>query len=203
MPRKGKGAAPGHRERVAERQADAMRLRVAGASFAQIARQLGVSKQQAFRDTRRALDETLAHRDGSADSYRELELSRLDALLVACWKFATAGSAEHVRACVRIAERRARLLGLDASVRQQIEMKGGPAIVVNNNDNRPYENLSDAEIVARLDRARESLRQSMAEETLRAMADNVALTPVENPPTPLEAYAARLAERERTRRSNH
>ena len=45
-----------------------------------------------------ALVETLNHRDGDAAAYRELELSRLDALLVACWPHASKGSAEHVRA---------------------------------------------------------------------------------------------------------
>lgn len=49
--RTGRAAKPGHRERVAERQRQAMRLRLAGCSLRRIADELGVSKQQAFRDT--------------------------------------------------------------------------------------------------------------------------------------------------------
>lgn len=195
--------APGRREVVAQRQADAMRLRVAGAPFSGIARQLGTSKQQAWRDVRAALAETLTQRDGDASAYRELELARLDALTVACWQAAQRGSAEHVRAIVRISERRSRLLGLDAVVAQKLELTGARGGPIAMDDQRPYEHLTTAQILARIETVRTRLRETVVdEEALRAMDANVALVPVANPPTPEEKYAAVLAERQRERRTN-
>lgn len=157
MPRTGKGAQAGHRERVAERQQRAMALRVAGASYAAIARTIGVSKQQAFRDCHAALRETLTLRDTDAAKYRELECARLDALLLACWPHAQKGNAEHVRAAVRISERRSRLLGLDAQVAAKLELSGMPLVNVTAHESSSYTALSDAELAVRLRRARETL----------------------------------------------
>jgi hypothetical protein len=47
----------------------------------------------------------------------DLESARLDALWQAMWPRALAGSARHAEVCVRICERRSRLLGLDAPAR--------------------------------------------------------------------------------------
>ena len=47
----------------------------------------------------------------------DLESARLDALSQAMWPQALAGSARHAEVCVRICERRARLLGLDQPTR--------------------------------------------------------------------------------------
>jgi hypothetical protein len=180
MPRKGRGAKAGHRELVGARQADAMRLRIAGASFAQIARQLGTSKQQSFRDVRAALAETLNHRDVDAAAYRELELSRLDALLVAVWPHAQKGSAEHVRAAVRIGERRARLLGLDAAVASKLDMSGHTVVDHRWSPEDQYTGLSMPDLLARADVMRTGLRLLVEAEAVAAPvvvdADPVALT---------------------------
>jgi hypothetical protein len=186
QPRKGRGAKAGHRERVAARQQQAMRLRVAGASYASIANALGVSKQQAFRDCTTALTETLTLRDSAAERYRELECARLDALLVACWPRAQAGSAEHVRAAVRIAERRARLLGLDAAVASKLELTGTVAVP----DERFRVALADESVDSLVARA-EKLRAMLAEMQLPELVAETQSTPL----TAEERYASVLAER--------
>ena len=54
-----------------------MRLKIAGASFAAVVRQLGCSKQQAWRDIQSALAETLKLRNDNADELRAMELEKL------------------------------------------------------------------------------------------------------------------------------
>ena len=53
-------------------------MKIAGASFAAVARQLGCSKQQAWRDIQSALAETLKLRNHNADQLRAMELEKLD-----------------------------------------------------------------------------------------------------------------------------
>jgi hypothetical protein len=65
--RRGRNARAGHRETVALRQAEAMRYRVAGASFAQIGERLGVSAMQAHRDVMAGLTATLEQRNEQAE----------------------------------------------------------------------------------------------------------------------------------------
>jgi hypothetical protein len=78
MPRSGRGAHPGHREIVAERQRDAINLRRQGASYRAIGRQLGISQVQALRDCMAGLNEIIAERQESAAQLLALELERLD-----------------------------------------------------------------------------------------------------------------------------
>ena len=52
----------------------------------------------------------------------DLESARLDALWRAAWPKALAGSARHIECCVRICERRARLLGLDQPAELEMRM---------------------------------------------------------------------------------
>jgi hypothetical protein len=162
IPRTGRAAKPGHRERVAQRQEKAMSLRLAGGSFRAIAAALGITHMQAHRDVVRALKESLRLRDGAADELRALELKRLDALLVACWPKASSGDCEAVRAAVRIAERRSKLLGLDAEVSSRLELTGG-AVVRTEAADRPLGGLSDSELLQRLDQLRNALAETTVE----------------------------------------
>ena len=66
------------RRQVALRQEQATRLKIAGAKFAAVVRQLGCSKQQAWRDIQSALAETLKLRNDNADELRAMELEKLD-----------------------------------------------------------------------------------------------------------------------------
>jgi hypothetical protein len=104
---------PGERSpEIAGRWASALELRKAGVSFPQIARRLGYSGPgAAFKAVQSALDATLRE---PAESLRTLEAERLDRLMLGVWQRATAGDAKAVDNVLKIMDRRARLLGLDA-----------------------------------------------------------------------------------------
>jgi hypothetical protein len=97
-----------------ERERLAVELRVEGCTYAEIGAHLGVSDRMASRIFHRAMDRVL--REPVAQLV-ELEASRLDGLWAAMWPRALAGSARHAEVCVRISERRSRLLGLDQPTR--------------------------------------------------------------------------------------
>jgi len=116
---------------AAQRTAEAINLRLAGASYATIARELKYAdKATAFNAVKRAMDRTVTE---PAEELRDLEADRLDALQLSLWADATdqAGTPETraaaVRAIVLVMQRRARLLGLDqpAEMRLQLEREQG------------------------------------------------------------------------------
>lgn len=102
-----------------ERERLAVELRVQGSTFAVIGDRLGVSDRMASRIFHRAMDRVL--REPVAELI-ELESARLDALWQAAWPKALAGSARHIECCVRISERRCRLLGLDQPSKLEMRM---------------------------------------------------------------------------------
>jgi hypothetical protein len=102
-----------------ERERLAVELRVHGAIFGQIGARLGVSDRMASRIFHRAMDRVLREPVGQLV---DLEAARLDALWAAMWPRALAGSARHAEVCVRICERRARLLGLDQPAKMEMRM---------------------------------------------------------------------------------
>lgn len=107
----------GAKERSAARRVKALSLRQAGASFRDIGNQLGVSRQQAYRDVDLALTELAHHQRQKAEKLRALELARLDRLLLGVWPRAQGGDLGAVDRAVRIVERIDRLLGLDSPSR--------------------------------------------------------------------------------------
>jgi hypothetical protein len=176
--RKGKAAKPGWRENVAERVRQAVEFRKAGASFRVIGKQLGVSAMQAHRDVIGALKETLSETAESVAAYRQLEVERLDELLLFVWPQARKGDCESVRACVRIAERRARLLGLDVAVQAKLELVGKLQLPEN-----PLANLPNEQLQARL---------ATAMAVLEAANNPVPLPP--KPPEPVLSPEAQYAQ---------
>ena len=97
-----------------DRQRRALELRTEGRTLDQIADELGYAdKSGAHRAILAALDR---HEAAAVDEYRDLEAARLNELQQAVWPLAKAGDIAAVIACVRIIDRRAKLLGLDAPV---------------------------------------------------------------------------------------
>ena len=94
-----------------DREAAALGLRLAGATFEAIGRQLGVPRSTAMRAYRRAL--ARMPDPGQAAEGRKLEAARLDALMVGVWARALRGDLDAVDACLRIIARRCSLLGLE------------------------------------------------------------------------------------------
>lgn len=111
------GRKPERQERIGR----AVELRAAGKTYRQIAALTGVSVRMAFEDVKAGLADHVASYAEQANEVRGLELARLDRL----WRRAEEllesdddDGAKAIGAALRIMERRARLLGLDAQVEQ-------------------------------------------------------------------------------------
>ena len=102
---------PSKRQAVAERRADALRLRRHGKTYAEVADALGYSSAaSASKDVHRALAKVV-HEEGHA--LLALERERTESLLAIAWPMAEAGDTRAIREVTRILERRARMLGID------------------------------------------------------------------------------------------
>jgi len=99
------------------RRVQALDLRLAGASYRQIAVVLGVGVKTAWLDVNRALREYLTE---PSDQVRAAEVARLERLFMAHWPKAISGDKEATYTVLAIMDRRARLLGLDAPKRIDI-----------------------------------------------------------------------------------
>lgn len=99
---------------AAERRKQAVLMRQAGATYEAIGEKLGISPQAAHKTVDKALTKTQRETSEAADKVRQLELSRLDAMQAALWLSAVKGNHGAVDRILRIMERRARYLGLDA-----------------------------------------------------------------------------------------
>ena len=113
---------------IAERRIQALDLRKGGASFRAIGKQLNISYEQARMDVEAVLTALAARSQELAAEHRQLELERLDRLLLAVWSSATKGDTAAVTAALKISDRRAKLLGLDAPVKQELSGRGGSPI---------------------------------------------------------------------------
>jgi hypothetical protein len=126
---------------IAERRSQAVDMRIAGSSFKAIADALGYkTASAACQDVGRALEAAVAGQTRSVEAYREEELQRLDVLLADAWAVLKRDhvTVSHGRIVVddngepilddgptlsaidrilKIQERRAKFLGLDAPTR--------------------------------------------------------------------------------------
>jgi len=110
--KQGSKASP-RRLKPSERQAAAMELKLAGKSYRTIARKLG------FRGPSGAHKAVAAYlkktREAPTNELRRIELERLDRLQVIAWKRVTVmADLKAISTVLKIMERRAKLLGLDA-----------------------------------------------------------------------------------------
>ena len=129
------------RSKTAERSKQAVNLRIAGATFEQIGERLEISTPSAFGLVSRALLKTRAATAESAETLRQMELTRLDAMQTAIWADAMKGDEQKIDRLLKIQARRAALLGLDAPTKVAPTDPTGE---------RGYEALTDAERAARL-----------------------------------------------------
>jgi hypothetical protein len=107
MPRQNPTRVPAHDRRI-----KALELRKAGATYQEIADALGFgNRANACRAVTQALTETIAE---AAEPLRKLEVERLDKMLRSIWLKVTQGDVVAINTGLRIMERRAKLLGLDA-----------------------------------------------------------------------------------------
>lgn len=99
---------------AAERRRQALDLRRTGATFRQIADTLGVTQSTAHKYVATEIDRLNAASREDAERVRTLEADRLDRALLSIWPQVTRGNFGAIDRMIRIMERRARLLGLDA-----------------------------------------------------------------------------------------
>ena len=119
---------PGEDVKKRLRAARALELRLVGATYRAIAQQLGVSECAAYYDVQDELGRLDAVTGPRAERLRELELRRCDRLQLALDPAASTGHPPSVMASIRVMDRRAKLLGLDAPT--QITGAGGAPIAV-------------------------------------------------------------------------
>ena len=108
---------------TAIRDGKAAQLRRDGLSYRQIAKAMGCSVAGAHDMVRRALREAIRE---PAEELRTLELERLDALYAKVMVIVDTGSTKEVLNAIdralRIMERRSKLLGLDAPLKQDLRV---------------------------------------------------------------------------------
>ena len=106
---------------INERRREALELRKAGASYEQIAKKLDYAdKSNARRDIAEAIKDIIRE---PAEEVLALELGRLDAMFLGCFGKAKSGDAAAIDRAIRIMDRRAKYLGLDAPVETSVEVK--------------------------------------------------------------------------------
>ena len=100
----------------------AIKLRMAGATLDDIAKQLDFkSAAGAYKSVMRELKATAQDMGEGIEAVRQLELKRLDQMQFPLWPAVLAGDVQATTTALRIQERRASLLGLDAP--KQIEAR--------------------------------------------------------------------------------
>jgi hypothetical protein len=105
---------------IVERRAQALALRRGGATYRQIGRQLGVSVEVAYADVQAELHALRTLTAEDAEAVRDLELRRLDDYVLALSARAKQGDVAAISTLLRVQERRAKYLGLDAPDKQEI-----------------------------------------------------------------------------------
>ena len=118
----------------------AMPMRIAGASYEMIGQKLGFSRQYAHKLISGHLQQLAAENRDSFTELQELELGRLDRLLLGVWNAAISGDPQSIDRTLKIMERRSKLLGLDAPERKEISgVDGGPI---------EFEHYTDEQLIA-------------------------------------------------------
>lgn len=125
-----------------ERQVKALELRRSGMTYFEIAAALGIGKSQAQRYVQAGLAGAREQVASEASDLRAEEVSRLDGMLRGLWTDARKGHLGAVEKVLKIMERRAKLLGLDAPTR--IGHGGDPDAPPIKTDNLHH--LTDAEL---------------------------------------------------------
>ena len=112
-----------------ERNAKALQLRKEGMNFEDIARECGFSSRQRAHEAVSTEIKRLTREP--AEEVLVLELERLDAMFTMPYLNAQAGDLNAINVCLRIMDRRAALLGIDApkKVDAKVEAKGGVLVV--------------------------------------------------------------------------
>lgn len=118
--------AKGDKEAKAVRAQKSLDLRIAGASYREIGKKLQVSEKTAFYDVQHELARLDPVKRDLAERLRDIELARLDRMTAKLGR--KMGDHRAVTALVKVMDRRAKLLGLDAPTRLEHTGKDGAPI---------------------------------------------------------------------------
>ena len=97
-----------------EREEEALGLRLGGLTYRVIGERMGISESGAYKAIIRALKRLNERIAEKAEEVRRLELERLDKMLRGLWPSALRGNQGAIDRVLRIMQRRAMYLGLDA-----------------------------------------------------------------------------------------
>lgn len=114
----------------AQRELEALRLRALGHSFDEIGAALGITRQGATKAYDRGMAGLKEETKKAAEHALEMELFRCDLLQKGLMPAATAGETHAALAALRVMDRRAKYLGLDAPSKSEITGKDGEALGV-------------------------------------------------------------------------
>ena len=112
----------------AERRQKALELRKNGYDYRTIAKALNTTVKTAYLDVQKCLAEIRANTHETAEDVLELELKRLDIAQAALMPRVREGDPRAIDTLMRVQERRAKYLGLDAANKLEITGKG---IIIN------------------------------------------------------------------------
>jgi hypothetical protein len=110
---------------IVQRQEEAARLRLRGKSVREIAQILGISSTQAQRDIMTIVAQSKEVAESCVIVERAMSLGRLDAMLESVMDLAVSGDSQAIASVLKMDERRAKLLGLDAPAKQEISAGDG------------------------------------------------------------------------------
>ena len=110
------------------KQTQALALRAHGHNYRAIGKTLECNASTAMRLVQSAMAEEREHISTAKADYVEMELHRLDTYLQAIAKKVQGGDPRCVETALRIGERRAKLLGLDAPAKLEASGPGGSAL---------------------------------------------------------------------------
>jgi DNA-binding CsgD family transcriptional regulator len=117
---------PGEAEAIAARREQVLALRKAGLSYRAIAREVGVSVETAWADVQAELSSLNSLTAEHAEDVLSLEMRRLDDLQVHVTNLIRAGATPRViDTAIRLMERRAKMIGMDAPAKKQISGPDG------------------------------------------------------------------------------
>ncbi len=122
--------------RAKERRQKVLDMRLLGASLRRIADKIGVSHETVRNDLQKALEELSETERAKAEHLRGLELQRLDVALNAIGSKVLEGDLGAIDRWLKISERRARLLGLDAPDASNIHVTGSALTEMSNDELR-------------------------------------------------------------------
>lgn len=129
--------------RKIESQGKALEMRRMGMGYEEIAQKLECSKSTAHGYIKTAMADARAQIEADAREMKAEEISRLDGMLRGLWPDARKGSHGAVDRVLKIMERRAKLLGLDAPVKMA---HGGDADAPAISHAHNIHTLADAEL---------------------------------------------------------